>query len=206
MTREDFDVVYSSHLKWLAGDEDGRRLWLIGEDLSDMNLSDMNLAGAIFYKCNFQFSRLFNTNLQSARFSTCNFAGADLRGANLQFVRADQHCSFFHLTPPEEGSYIGWKKARDGYIVKLRITEDALRSSATSRKCRCSEAIVLSIKRELDNGEVEQINQVSSLWRSEFVYTVGELVRVRNFDKNRWNECSTGIHHFLTKQEAINYH
>lgn len=30
-------------------------------------------------------------------------------------------------------------------------------------------------------------------------------VEVKNFDKNRWNECSTGIHCFITKREAELY-
>ena len=35
--------------------------------------------------------------------------------------------------------------------------------------------------------------------------SVGDIVRVDNFDKNRWNECSTGIHFFITRQEAVDY-
>ena len=40
---------------------------------------------------------------------------------------------------------------------------------------------------------------------SNFLYIVGEIVKVDNFDTNRWNECSTGIHFFLTKREAELY-
>lgn len=25
------------------------------------------------------------------------------------------------------------------------------------------------------------------------------------FDKNRWDECSEGIHFFITRDEAVNY-
>lgn len=28
---------------------------------------------------------------------------------------------------------------------------------------------------------------------------------VDDFDNDRWDTCSTGIHHFLTREEAVNY-
>ena len=34
---------------------------------------------------------------------------------------------------------------------------------------------------------------------------VGETVSVSDFDENRWNECSTGIHFFITRDEAVRY-
>ena len=39
----------------------------------------------------------------------------------------------------------------------------------------------------------------------EFNFKVGEMVEVKDFDENRWNECSTGIHFFLTREEAVKY-
>ena len=36
-----------------------------------------------------------------------------------------------------------------------------------------------------------------------FVYRVGETVEPREpFDPNRWNECASGIHFFITREEA----
>ena len=87
--------------------------------------------------------------------------------------------------------------------VKLRITEDALRSSATSRKCRCSKAEVLSIT-NLD-GSAADVDSCQSDHDYNFIYRVGCYVEVEDFDTNRWNECSTGIHFFITRQEAVNY-
>ena len=103
---------------------------------------------------------------------------------------------------PEEGEFIGYKKA-DGKIVKLKVTAASQRSSATSRKCRCSEAIVLSITNM--DGTDANVKSVSSNWDSDFVYTIGETVRVDNFETNRWIECAAGIHFFITRQEAVNY-
>ena len=103
---------------------------------------------------------------------------------------------------PEVGAFIGWKKARKA-IVKLQITDDAKRSSAVSRKCRCSKAVVLGLE-NMDGTPYADI-QVSSQRDSNFIYRVGETVEVPDFDENRWNECSTGIHFFITRQEAVDY-
>ena len=108
---------------------------------------------------------------------------------------------FYPLQCPETGAYIGYKKAR-GLIVELEITADALRSSATSRKCRASKARVLSIT-DVDGNPAGE--QVESDYSRDFVYIVGETVEVRNFDVNRWNECAPGIHHFITREEAVKY-
>ena len=122
--------------------------------------------------------------------------------ATLEDVRYNNITGFYALQCPEEGSFIGYKKAR-GYIVKLEILPDAKRSSATTRKCRCSAAKVLSIT-TLD-GKDDGTQFVSSDRDSSFVYQVGEIVRVDDFDENRWNECSTGIHFFITRDEAAEY-
>ena len=106
------------------------------------------------------------------------------------------------MTCPEVGAFIGWKRAHKA-IVKLQITDDAKRSSAISRKCRCSKAVVLGIE-NLDGTPYPDI-QVSSQYDSSFTYRVGETVEVPDFDENRWNECSTGIHFFITRQEAVDY-
>ena len=123
-----------------------------------------------------------------------NLNEADLRGAkNLNFP----------IACPEKGSFIGFKKCQNNMIVKLEITEDALRCSATGRKCRCSKAKVLSIT-NLDGAE-SNIEFVSSKRDPCFIYKVGEIVEVKDFDTNRWNACSTGIHFFITRQEAVDY-
>ena len=103
----------------------------------------------------------------------------------------------------ETGSFIGFKKVRNSLIVELEITEDALRSSATGRKCRCSKAKVLSIT-NID-GAKSNTNSARSLWDPDFVYSVGETIEVPNFDTNRWNECTSGIHFFITRQEAVDF-
>lgn len=61
-------------------------------------------------------------------------SGADLSWANLSGAIYNENTAFFALCCPEEGSFIGFKKA-GGKIVKLQIPKSAKRSSATTRKC-----------------------------------------------------------------------
>jgi len=158
------------------------------------NLTGANLTGANLSFTDLSFTNLHGANLTGANLRYANLTGANLTGANLTNVIYDETTSFFALQCPEEGDFIGYKKCK-GVIVKLLIT--GKRSSATARKCRCSEAKVL----EIENGE----NQISSNRDKNFVYEVGKIVKVEDFDDDRWNECSTGIHFFITRQEAINY-
>ena len=105
----------------------------------------------------------------------------------------------------EKGKAVGHLTAQeiDNLIVELEITEDALRSSATGRKCRCSKAKVLSIT-NIDGTE-SNTNYAVSLRDPAFVYTVGKTVEVSDFDINRWNECAPGIHFFISRQEAVDF-
>lgn len=36
-------------------------------------------------------------------------------------------------------------------------------------------------------------------------YRIGEIVEELNFNEDRWNECSEGIHFFINRQEAVEY-
>lgn len=171
---------------------------LFGADLREANLSGADLVGA----------NLFRADLRGANLYEANLRGANLCEANLhetQYVdRAewDYTTAFYSICCPEFGSFIGWKIC-DKHIVKLRITEDAMRSSATTRKCRCSKAEVLSI--ENIDGTPSEKTEVASNYDPSFKYRVGETVEVSNFGTDRWAECSSGIHFFLTREEAVRY-
>lgn len=127
-----------------------------------------------------------------------NLREADLREADLCEAKID-----FPIACPEKGSFIGFKKANN-HIIKLKILKDALRSSATSRKCRCSKAEVISIT-NLD-GSPSELKSISSNFDKNFIYMIGRIVEVDDFDPNRWNECAPGIHFFITRQEAVDYY
>lgn len=171
---------------------DLRYAYLIDTDLSNADLSNADL----------NYTDLSKANLSNANLRGSNFFYANLTDTKLDNIKSDETTLFLGIQCPEEGSFIGYEKA-DGKIVVLKIKKDAKRSSATSRNCRCSKAKVLRI--EDLNGNILNIKSVKSDYYEDFIYNVGKTLEVKNFDENRWNEYSTGIHFFMTKQEAINY-
>jgi uncharacterized protein YjbI with pentapeptide repeats len=226
----DLKKILDEHLLWLNG-EGGSRANLFGANLRGANLfganlRDANLRCADLRNANLRCADLRNADLRNADLCDADLRRADLRNADLcdaDLRRADLrnadlcdadlrcasmdqmiwniHTAFYPLQCPDSGSYIGYKKA-SGLVVELEIPADARRSSATSRKCRASKAKVLSIT---DINGNPGGDQVRSNFDPNFVYAIGETVEVTDFDDNRWNECSTGIHHFITRAEAVIY-
>jgi uncharacterized protein YjbI with pentapeptide repeats len=175
---------------------------LSGADLSDANLSGAVLSDAVLSGAVLSDAVLRRADLRRADLRRADLSGAVLSGADLSDAYLSENTAFLLSQCPSEGSFIAWKKA-NGYIVKLRITENAKRSSATTLKCRCSEAEVLGI--ENIDGTKSALTQVCSDNDSNFIYEVGKIVKVEDFDENRWNECSSGIHFFIAREMAVRY-
>ena len=177
-------------------------------DLCDADLCGANLRGADLCDADLCGANLRGADLCNADLCDADLCNADLRGANLcdanlrdaRNIELAQNL-FDPICCPGKGAYIGWKKA-GGMIVELEITDDALRSSATGRKCRASKARVLSITSVDGTKTVESIR---SDYNKEFIYRVGETVEVDDFEMNRWNECAPGIHHYITREEAVRH-
>lgn len=181
LTEEKLYKILEEHKHWI--NEDCKNWEEMRADLRDTNLRGANLSEA---------------NLRGADLSDANLRGADLSDA--------KNVPYIPMVCPEEGSFIGWKKAegnKDKVIVKLRIPSDAKRSSATTRKCRCSKAEVIAIY-NLD-GTVAEETFCHSDYDNSFIYEVGKTVEVTDFSEDRWRECAKGIHFFISRQEAINY-
>ena len=181
---------------------------------ADMSMSD--LQGAIFTAANLRGANLTCSymscaDLRSANLEGANLTNADLKDANINHVdlynanlTGVKNLPDVSMACPATGSFIGWKRADNNFIVKLEIPTDAKRSSAIgSRKCRCNKAKVLSIE-NLD-GTPAEVTSVRSQYETEFIYTLGETVEEELFDENRFIECSTGIHFFMTREEAVKY-
>ena len=170
-------------------------------DLSYANLSYANLSGADLRGANLRGTDLIKSDLREADLRDADLRDADLGYANLIDIKYNFGTEGYNIACPEKGEFIGYKKA-NGCLVELLILEDSKRSSATTSKCRCDKAKVLEIT-DIVTGE--KMNKVRSNFNKNFIYTVGEIVKVDDFDNNRWNECSTGIHFFVNKANAINY-
>ncbi|MGN6223666.1 DUF5758 domain-containing protein [Pseudoxanthomonas sp.] len=160
--------------------------YLAGAYLADAYLADANLAGAY----------LARANLADANLADANLAGANLAGAYLADAKnAELVIARTRIIP--EGDIIGWKKCNANVIVKLRIPAEAKRSHAFGRKCRAEYADVL---------EVFGANEgVTNNHGPETVYRPGERAMPDSFCENWQNECSNGIHFFITREEAEAY-
>lgn len=181
------------------------------------NFINCNFANSVFNKVFLIMTTFFNCSFKEASidfretdtkvtiFKKCNFTGTQIKNLDISKIDWDDLTIGLAMACPEEGAFIGFKKAKyhgGQALIKLLIDKDSLRSSATTRKCRCSKATVLEII-SLTNGR--NLKYALSCCDKNFKYEIGKIVKAKDFNTNRWIECSTGIHFFITKQEAINY-
>ena len=195
---------------------DLRGAYLRHADLRGADLRHASLHGAYLMHADLRDADLRDADLCDADLYRADLHGADLRGADL--YGADLHRAYDVKLSiakisilPDEGDIIGWKKAWTDnempptpVIVKLLIPADAQRSNATGRKCRASTARVLDLQDKQGNSLPPDTTAYSG-YDTDFTYKKGETVHVENFDTNRWNECATGIHFFITRIEAVEY-
>jgi hypothetical protein len=163
---------------------------LSGADLSRADLSGADLSRADLSGADLSGADLSGANLSGADLSRANLSGANLSGAE----DADLAIARTRILP--EGDLIGWKQCNDSVIVKLRIPADAKRSSAFGRKCRAEFADVLEVI-GADVGISQHDNKTE--------YRVGRRVAPDRFDENWQEECSAGIHFYITRLEAENH-
>jgi hypothetical protein len=167
-------------------------------NLCGANLREANLCGADLRGADLSGANLYGADLREANLCGANLCGANLYGANLYETNLYEAKDLnYPIVCPEYGEFTAFKKCRDNVIVKLLIPADAKRSSATTRKCRASKAVVLEIF-----GADKAISQHAN----DFIYEVGKTIEPANpFCDNRWEECASGIHFFITRKEAENY-
>lgn len=176
--------------------------------LNNVSFYWAELQDAKFHKASIMHVMFSLANLKRATFahatlSLSTFSEAKLNGVDLTNTHIEHENSFIRLRCPEKGSFTAFKRT-DFNIVELVIPASAKRSSATTNKCRASKAKVKAIY-EL-NGSKSEKTAVPSMYDHMFYYEIGKTVVVDNFDEDRWNECSTGIHFFMSFGEAVQYY
>ena len=110
-----------------------------------------------------------------------------------------------YCSPPWIDLETGLKRGPDYAIIELYIPEEAKRSSAFGKKCRCDKARVDKITRF---GHVNErcLNIAYSIFDNRFEYPLNEWIEpTRDFDDNRFIECTRGIHFFMTIDDVIEY-
>lgn len=175
-------------------------------DLRNADLRNAYLFGAHLSGADLRYVNLSNADLSDADLRNAIISDADLNGACLFNAK---NVPYIPMACPETGDFIGWKKIVETkefyythFIVKLLIPEDAKRCSATTNKCRCDKAKVLEIT-NINTGKT--VNVITNVKYEPCVYKVGKMVYPDSFDKDRWNECSHGIHFFVNEEDAWNY-
>ena len=175
-----------------------------GADLSGADLSRAHISEACLRGVDLTNADLRKADLSEADLDEACLSRADLRGA---YLRGAKNVPFIPMACPDTGAFVAWKKciSKNGAaIVKLLIPEDAKRSSGTGRKCRADRAVVLDIQ-TISGGTLEGAI-VWSAHDNSFFYCVGETVTPKEpFDDDRFNECSSGIHFFINRKEAVWY-
>lgn len=173
-----------------------------GADLGGANLYRASLRSAYLSEANLYGANLRGVDLSAANLSGADLSGADLRGANLfgadlsgtNLSEALWDYTTIGTAPAPEGDLIGWGK-KGGLLVKMLVPAAARRSCATTRKFRAEYVQVL----EIESG-VQRVEHFSE--HGAATYEVGQITRADEWDDDRWNECSHGIHFFLSRHEA----
>lgn len=176
------------------------------------NIEDSNLLNVFFHECNLRNTNLRNANLECAALRDADMRGSNIEGANLYSavlenaklddVISNNKTKWFHMYCPEQGAFLGYKKCFNNRLVQLLIPADSKRTSATMPSCRCSKAKVLTIK---SFDYKDSFLEASSLVDENFIYRVGEWIDVKDFNEDRWRDSTTGIHFWMTREEAKNY-
>jgi hypothetical protein len=178
-----------------------------GANLYGANLYGADLRGADLYGADLRGANLRGADLRGANLYGANLYGANLYGADLRGANLDEKTRLpdYSLVSEKGAAFTGWKKLTDGAIVKLGIPEDAERvSTPIGRKCRTNKAIVFAIY-DREGGAVPEGYVGKSMHDPKFTYQVGQVVEEPNYDGSILQECTSGIHFFITRKEAENY-
>ncbi len=173
-------------------------------DFTGSDLEETCFAGADFDDATFVNTKLCNADFDYAkRTYWTDFSGSDMTGLSTADVDFDPNNLnevkglYMHLFCPEEGSFIAWKKCREGKVVKLLIPEHAERKGNTVHNCRASEAVVLEIYDKDGNSVEEAVSRFSK----EFKYVKGETVIAEELDHRQYGDVS-GIYFVLSRADA----
>lgn len=172
-------------------------------DLHDANLrctdlSNADLSGANLNNANLSYANLNNANLRSANLNNANLHYTNLSNANLCSIKLDKKEMIRKGKIINKKTFV-YKKCQNK-IVKLELQTDSIVFSINNSKCRTNKAKVISI-----DGNEEKGLQIASDYDNNFIYEVGKIVKVSNFNLMYNVECGTGIHFFWTEKEAKKY-
>ena len=177
-------------------------------DLHRTDLYNADLSYADLYNADLSCAILCHADLSHADLSHADLTCADLRCTNLSYVNLQYANLQYAILDEEErirkGKIINKKtfvyKKCQGKIVKLELQIGSIVFSINNKKCRTNKAKVISI-----DGNNKKGLQIESDYDNNFIYEVGKIVEVPNFNLMYNVECASGIHFFWTKNKAKKY-
>ena len=170
-------------------------------DLRYADLRNADLRYADLRYADLRYADLDNADLRYADLRYADLRYADLRNANLYNADLDEkekiRCGMLL-----KEDFHAYKKCREDLIVELIIPKGSIVFSINNSKCRTNRAKVVSIT---DIEGTTTYNEAVSQHNDNFIYKVGAELEIEDFDLMYNVECSTGIHFFRTREEAVNY-
>lgn len=163
-------------------------------DLTGANLRRADLRGKYLRGADLTGADLRGADLRGADLTGANLTGADFSGAYLSGTNLSNTVG---LPPTRIEELVGWKKCRDGVLVKLRAYDVVVPYGNTPHgKIRCARATVL----EVIGASVGY--STTDAKGPEILYEVGSAVEPDGFDPDPRVTCSHGIHLYMMKEAA----
>lgn len=128
------------------------------------------------------------------------FSVAYIRSSEVKIKRENHFGSIIKQVFKTRKTMIVYKKLKDGLIATLELSKGQEFQCQLQSKCRTDKAKVIKIE---NCDGTHEYKKGYSQFNDTFEYVVGQIVRAK-YDTNI-NECSSGIHFFLTREEAKKY-
>lgn len=164
--------------------------------LSNCNLAYSTISYADFREstlslCDFRYSSIMRSDLSTAKsVSDVEFEDAGIQNSCLPM----EYERILGMTLKKP--IVGYKKTREGVVIKAEIPAGAIVFSTNGKKCRTNRAKIIDM-----NGHTV----LHSAYDSHFAYTLGQEIEILDFDPCYSHECAPGFHFFMTEEEAKEY-
>lgn len=162
-------------------------------DLSYANLGNVDLRNAKLFGADLSYANLHLADLRNTNLSYANLFGANLYSTNLDEKETIRKGKIIN-----KKTFV-YKKCQ-GKIVKLELQIGSIIFSINNNICRTNKAKVISI-----DGNEKKGLKIASDYDNNFIYEVGKIMKVEDFNLMYNVECGKGINFFWTKEEAKKY-
>ena len=166
------------------------------------NFNETNCKDALFLSANLTEASFEGADLDCASFAQANLTGTNLQDTNIITAEFDNTVGVYPVCP-DTGGFTAWTIGEDEegneYLVRIFVSWLAERSSGTTRKCRTDE---LRIEGVFPIYE-EHITKFLRLKNRDFNLRLGETIRDKSFEKDRFKTSSTDLYFWISKEEAL---